>query len=87
MPTVCSFSLLLLYNGLVLELLDKCGVFSTKTSERELEVLFPNPLPEDTMDKLQEAQLKKELGISREQILTELGYELAGKTGDQAAGE
>jgi len=72
---------------MVLELLDKCGVFSTKASERELEVLFPNPLPEDTMDKLQEAQLKKELGVSREQILTELGYELAGKTDDQAAGE
>jgi hypothetical protein len=37
--------------------------------------LFPSPLPENEMEKLQEAQLKKELGVSREKVLRELGYE------------
>jgi hypothetical protein len=32
-------------------------------------------LPENTMEKLQEAQIKKELGVPSEQVLRELGYE------------
>jgi hypothetical protein len=59
---------------LVLETLDRCGVYATTIEEREVEVVFPNPLPEDAMEQLQEAQIKKELGVSREQILSELGY-------------
>lgn len=59
---------------LVLDTLDKCGVYSTSVEEREVDVIFPNPLPEDSMDKLKEAQIKKELGVSSEVILSELGY-------------
>ena len=59
---------------LVLATLDKCGVYATSPEEREVEVVFPNPLPVDTMEQLQEAQIKKELGVSREQILSEVGY-------------
>lgn len=59
---------------LVLMTLDKCGVYATSDEEREVEVAFPNPLPEDTMEQLQESQIKKDLGVSKEQILSELGY-------------
>ena len=59
---------------LVLEMLDRSGVYKTDEVEREVEVVFPNPLPEDAMEQLQEAQIKKELGVSKEQILSELGY-------------
>jgi len=60
---------------MVLEMLDRSGVYPTSTEDRGIEVIFPNPLPEDTTEKLKEAQLKLELGVSREQVLRELGYE------------
>lgn len=60
---------------LILQLLDVCGIYGTAPSDRQIEVLFPSPLPENEMEKLQEAQLKKELGVSLEKVLRELGYE------------
>ena len=60
---------------LVLNVLDKCGVYPTKPEDRAIDVVFPNPLPEDVMDKLKELQIKKELGVPTEHILSELGYE------------
>jgi len=59
---------------LVLHVLDVCGIYHTEEEEREVEVVFPYPLPEDMKEKLQEAQMKKELGISEEKLLSELGY-------------
>mgnify|MGYP005845522889 CR=1 FL=1 len=59
---------------LILHMLDEHGGYSTAPEEREVEVVFPNPLPENTMEKLQEAQIKKELGVSEQSILSELGY-------------
>jgi len=59
---------------MVLEVLDKTGIYPNQLREREVEIHWPNPLPENMQEKLQEAQLKKELGISQEQILKELGY-------------
>ncbi len=62
---------------LVLQILDKTGVYPNGSSERDIEIIFPSPLPENIMEKLQEAQVKKELGVSQEQVLRELGYEAA----------
>jgi len=59
---------------MVLGVLDVCGVYHTNPSDREFEVRFPNPLPENTSERLEEALLKKELGVSQEQLLGELGY-------------
>jgi hypothetical protein len=59
----------------VLSILDTAGIFKTSEAERQMEVIFPNPLPENTLEKLQEAQIKKELGVSQEQVLKELGYD------------
>jgi hypothetical protein len=56
-------------------ILDTAGVYETSTPDREVDIVFPSPLPENMMEKLQEAQIKKELGVASEQVLRELGYE------------
>ena len=61
-----------------LVMLAKSGVYETDENDREIDIIFPSPLPENMMEKLQEAQIKKELGVSSEQILRELGYETKG---------
>ncbi|MHC4636090.1 MAG: phage portal protein [Planctomycetota bacterium] len=60
---------------MVLDILDKAGIYKTDPVDRELDVIFPSPLPENMTEKLKEAQVKKELGVSTEQVLRELGYE------------
>lgn len=60
---------------MILEILDKAGVFPTAPEDRVLDVVFPNPLPDDETEKLQQAKLKSELGVPSDKILTELGYE------------
>jgi len=59
---------------MVLSMLDTAGVYGTDDAERDVEVAFASPMPEDTMEKLREAQIKKELGVPAEQVLQELGY-------------
>jgi hypothetical protein len=61
--------------GMVLEILDKAGLYASSEADRQVDIVFPSPLPENTMEKLREAQIKKELGVSTEQVLRELGYE------------
>jgi hypothetical protein len=60
---------------MALSMLDTAGVYQTSEAERDIEVVFASPLPEDVMEKLKEAQIKRELGVSPEQVLRELGYE------------
>ena len=60
---------------MILEMLDKANIYKNGRIDREISLIFPSPLPENTMEKLKEAQLKKELGVPSEQILRELGYE------------
>jgi len=60
---------------MVLTMLDRAGVYHTTEADRQVEVEFPSPLPENMAEKLQEAQLKKQLGVPAEQVLRELGYE------------
>lgn len=59
---------------MILSILDRSQIYPTAASEREIEVVFPNPLPEDSMEKLKEAQIKKELGVPAGEVLRELGY-------------
>ena len=59
---------------LILLALDRMGVYPNSDEEREVDIHWPSPLPENVMEKLQEQVLKKELGIPQEQILKELGY-------------
>jgi len=60
---------------MVLGILDTANIYKTDEADRDVEIIFPSPLPENTMEKLKEAQVKKELGVPNEQVLRELGYE------------
>ncbi len=60
---------------MVLGILDAANIYKTSDADRDIEIIFPSPLPENTMEKLKEAQIKKELGVPTEQVLRELGYE------------
>ncbi|MBN1805320.1 MAG: phage portal protein [Sedimentisphaerales bacterium] len=59
---------------MVLAMLDKANIYKTSGTDRDVDIVFPSPLPENTLEKLKEAQIKKELGVSTEQVLRELGY-------------
>ncbi len=60
---------------MILGILDTANVYQTCEADRDVDVIFPSPLPENMMEKLKEAQIKKELGVPTEQVLRELGYE------------
>ncbi len=59
---------------MVLAMLDTAGIYKTNEADREVEVIFSSPLPENMMEKLKEAQIKKDLGVPTELVLRELGY-------------
>lgn len=59
---------------LVLHTLDLAGVLWTRAADRRVQVIWPNPLPDDASRRLADAKLKLELGVDREQVLAELGY-------------
>jgi hypothetical protein len=54
--------------------LDRAGVFPTSEAERRVELHWPSPLPENDLEKLQEAEVKARLGVAKEVVLRELGY-------------
>jgi len=60
---------------MVLDILDKANIYRTGRADREIDIIFPSALPENMMEKLKEAEIKKELGVPIEQVLRELGYE------------
>jgi hypothetical protein len=62
---------------MVLSILDTADIYKTSEAERDVEIIFPSPLPENMMERLKEGQLKRELGVPAEQVLRELGYETA----------
>lgn len=59
---------------MILTILDKAGVYATTPDERKVDVVFANPLPEDETERLKEALMKKELGVSDALLRQELGY-------------
>ena len=62
--------------AMIMHLLDVTKVYPNSKEERVFDVIFPSPLPENTLEKLNEAKLKQELGVPKEQVLRELGYEI-----------
>ncbi|MFG0251873.1 MAG: phage portal protein, partial [Phycisphaerales bacterium JB038] len=62
---------------LILQVLDHAGVLHTKPGDRRVQVVWPSPLPEDASRRLEDARLKVELGVPRQQVLAELGYAAA----------
>jgi hypothetical protein len=59
---------------LALAWLDAAGLFPTSPDERRIEINWPSPLPENELEKLQEAEAKLRLGVPNETVLRELGY-------------
>ena len=60
---------------LALGWLDHTGVYRTRPEQRGIEIHWPSPLPADEGEQLRNAQIKQQLGVSAERILTELGYD------------
>ena len=54
--------------------LDRAGLFATTPDERRVELHWPDPVPANVMEKLDEARAKRDLGVPPEVVLRELGY-------------
>jgi hypothetical protein len=67
---------------MVLAMLDKANIYKSSRVDRAIDIVFPSPLPENLMEKLREAQIKKELGVPTEQVLRELGYDTTKEGGE-----
>jgi hypothetical protein len=59
---------------LALAWLDHAGAYRTSPDERQVEIHWPSPLPENELETLQEAELKLKLGVPQGVVLKELGY-------------
>ncbi|MGE3107524.1 MAG: phage portal protein [Phycisphaerales bacterium] len=59
---------------LVLDALDDAGILKTAPTDRGVRIEWPDPLPRDERELLDAAKTKIELGVPREQVLSELGY-------------
>lgn len=59
---------------LALKWLDVAGIFATAPQERGVELSWPSPLPENDLEKLEEAEAKLRIGVDRQVVLRELGY-------------
>jgi len=60
--------------GLALRYLDSVRVLPTRPEDRNVEIHWPNPLPNDESEALRNAQIKAQLGLPPERVLAELGY-------------
>lgn len=60
---------------MILDLADRAGIFPNVPEERLTRLHWPSPLPESQRDRLEEAQLKLDVGVARDRVLKELGYE------------
>ena len=54
--------------------LDRAGLFHTSADERRVAIHWPNPIPANEVERLEEAKLKRELGVPQGTVLRELGY-------------
>jgi hypothetical protein len=54
--------------------LDVLGLFKTSPAERRVALSWPSPLPENKTEELNDATLKKDLGVPLAVVLRELGY-------------
>lgn len=60
---------------LVLHAADTLGVLRSEPHERRVRIDWPSPLPASESQRLQDALVKKQLGVRPAQILAELGYD------------
>jgi hypothetical protein len=58
----------------VLAVLDAAGIVPSAADDRGVDIHWPSALPDSELDQLQEAQMKVALGVPRQVVLSELGY-------------
>ena len=59
---------------MILHAADVYGVFPNTPDERGVRVDWPSMLPENDSQRLKDAQIKLDIGVSKKQVLMELGY-------------
>jgi hypothetical protein len=57
--------------------LDCAGLFPTTSEERRVEIHWPTLLPDTETERLRDLQIKRALGVPKETLLRELGYDTA----------
>ena len=62
---------------MVLGALDAAGVLKTTPAERAVRVAWPDPVPADVRERIAAAMAKRDLGVSDERVLAELGESAA----------
>jgi len=62
-------------NRLILDALNRAGALETDPEDRATRLHWPDPLPRNAAEDLEQARLKRELGVPAETVLRELGYE------------
>ncbi len=60
---------------LILHTLDVAGALSTDPDERRVRLHWQSPIPENTTQRLRDAEIKARLGVPRDVVLAELGYD------------
>ncbi len=60
---------------LMLHALDVTGVLRTDPDERRVRLHWQTPIPENTTQRLRDAEIKLRIGVPRDRVLAELGYE------------
>ncbi len=60
---------------LILHAADVLDVLPNKPDERRIRLEWPSAIPENQTQRLQDAQLKRKLGVPPERVLAELGYD------------
>jgi hypothetical protein len=55
--------------------LNAAGLYPTDSSERRIEIHWPNPVPVNDIERLDEAQAKLKIGVPQDVVLRELGYQ------------
>jgi hypothetical protein len=58
----------------VLAAADAAGSLHTTPHQRQVQIDWPDPLPQNETDALQRALLKRQLGVPQDRVLAELGY-------------
>lgn len=59
---------------LALGWLDVAGVLGTGREERGIDITWPSSMPENSLERLREAEIKARLGVPKETVLREIGY-------------
>jgi len=73
-------------NRLILDALDRADILKTAPEDRTTRLHWPDPLPQNLAEQLEQARTKRDLGVPVETVLRELGYDPNVRQRSQAGG-